>query len=481
MKVLVVGGGTAGLMTAIILKKHLNYQIDVVRSEKIGIVGVGEGSTEHFKEFLNFCGIDQYSILKECGATYKGGILFENFGSKTYMHNVSCPFDSRAAQYSYVYGKQIAENSEYMQSRLIWENKINSWHMNRLHDMPFNQFHFDTFKLNNFLTKFSQQIGINFYDDEIIEVELNHNGEIDCVVGEKQSYNYDFYIDSTGFKKILMSKLGSKWISFSKYMKMNSAITFQTEETDEYNLWTLAEGMKYGWLFRLPTQERYGNGYIFDDRYIDIDKAKFEVEQLFKKEINIGRTFKFDPGCIDRPWIKNCVAVGLSSLFVEPLEASSIGSTIQQAFLLMHRISGYNEKVIESYNKSFSDIVENIRDFIVLHYITDRRDTEFWLDVSQQEIPDSLAEKLKVWKHRLPIKEDFNDYSDYIMFSESNFIVVMHGLNMFDRNSIKLEYEAKQSWIHESANNIIAEQVSNENIVKTIGHKNFIKIVKEYL
>jgi len=481
MKILVVGGGTAGLISAIILKKHLNFEINIVKSEKIGIVGVGEGSTEHFKEFLLFCGIDQYSIIKECDATYKGGILFEDFSKNTYMHNVSEPFDKQIAQYSYVYAKQISENDDYLQSSSIWQNKIRSWFINKIDELPFNQFHFNTFKLNTFLTNFAKNLGIKFYDDEILDVKINQGGNIEKLVGEKNTYEYDFYVDASGFKKILISKLGAKWKSYSEYMKMNSAITFQTKETDEYNLWTLAKGMDYGWMFRLPVQDRYGNGYIFDDTYIDFEKAKHEVESLFGEKIEIGKTFKFDPGAIDRPWIKNCVAIGLSSLFVEPLEATSIGSTIQQSFLLMHRISNYDENTIKLYNKSFNDITENIRDFIILHYITNRKDTKFWKDLDLIQIPNSLEEKLKIWKKKLPIREDFNDYSDYIMFSEKNFITVMHGLKMFDLESIKKEYQNKHNIVHESANYIINSEKNNDLNLSSISHKKFIKITKEYL
>jgi flavin-dependent dehydrogenase len=481
MKILVVGGGTAGLISAIILKKHLDFQIDIVRSKKIGIVGVGEGSTEHFKEFMEFANIDQYSLIKECDATYKGGILFESFGSKDFMHSVSESFNGQAGQYSYVYAKQISDNSDYMQPSSLWQNKINSWFINKITEMPFNQFHFNTFKLNNFLTKIAQNIGINFYDDEINDIILNQKGEIDCLIGNKTKYDYDFYIDSTGFKRLLISKLGGRWKSFGQYMKMNSAITFQTEETNEYSLWTLAKAMKYGWMFRLPVQGRYGNGYIYDSNYINLDQAKQEVDIIFNKDIEIGSTFKFDPGAIDNPWIKNCVAIGLSSLFVEPLEATSIGSTIQQSFLLMHRISNYDNKSIDLYNKSFNDIAENIRDFIVLHYMTDRKDTKFWKDVSDLQIPDSLEEKLEVWKNRIPIKEDFVDKSNYCMFKESNFIIVMHGLNMFNVDSIKKEYFSKTHWIKNEADLIIKNQLKNDSELSYISHKKFIKIVKEYI
>jgi len=480
MKILVVGAGTAGLINAIILKRFLNFQIDIVKSDNIGIVGVGEGSTEHFKEFLDFSGIDHYSILKECGATYKSGILFKNFGKKTYMHSVAYPFDSKAGQYRHVYAKQILDNKNYFQSKNIWDNKIPLWYVNKPEEMPFNQFHFDTYKLNNFLIDFAKKIGIDVYEDKILDIKLKNNGEIDTLIGEKKNYDYDFYIDATGFKRILISKLGGKWKSFREYMKMNSAITFPTEDLDEYNMWTLAHGMKNGWLFRLPVQGRHGNGYIYDDNYINEDAAKQEVEKFFGKKLEIGRSFSFDPGAIEEAWIKNCVAVGLSSLFVEPLEASSIGSSIQQSFLLMHRISNYNEKSISLYNKSFDNLVENIRDFIILHYISDRRDTKFWKDIAEQKIPESLKDKLNIWKYRLPIHEDFYDYGDYTLFQDSNFILVMDGMNLFDTKSIKKEFLNMPENVIKNADFIIKNEFEIDRSIKTIGHKDFINFIKKY-
>jgi tryptophan halogenase len=227
-------------------------------------------------------------------------------------------------------------------------------------------------------------------------------------------------------------------------------------------------------------QGRHGNGYIFNNSYIDLDGAKKEVESLFGRELEIGRVFNFDPGAIEKAWVKNCVAVGLSSLFVEPLEASSIGSSIQQAFLLMHRLTNYDEKTISAYNKAFDDVVNNIRDFIVLHYISDRRDTEFWKDMANVEIPDSLKEKLELWEHRLPIHEDFNNLSDYIMFQDTNFILVVEGQGLFNRDSIKQELLQKPVSVLENAKYLIENEHKVDTTVNTIGHKEFINLIKTY-
>jgi len=477
---LVAGGGTAGLIAAIILKKNLNIQIDVVYSSNIGIIGVGEGSTEHFKEFMEFVGIDQYDLIKNCDATYKSGIMFENWTEQPYLHSVGSHWSTKNAQYAFIYASQIAKKDKKITDDLQWQNKINKWFLNRSDQFPYNQFHFNTHKLNEYLTNFAKSLGINFYDDEIKSVSIDEQGHIQSLIGNANEYRYDFYIDSTGFKRILMDQLGAKWQSYGKYLKMKSAITFQTPDEDNYNLWTIARAMDAGWMFRIPVWGRYGNGYIFDSDYIDKEHAHKEVERLFNKEIEIGKQFYFDPGALDKVWINNCVAIGLSGSFVEPLEATSIGTSIQQSFLLMHRLQNYNQNVINDYNKSFNDIMENIRDFLVLHYMTRKTNTQFWRDLSTLEIPDSLGNKLERWQHKLPINEDFSHLSDYRLFNSDNFIMCMHGLDLFDHNSIKQEFDSKSILIHQETDNLIQQYNKFSKTVHTITHKDMINLIRNY-
>jgi hypothetical protein len=477
-KLLVVGGGTAGLISALILKKHLDIDIDLVHSKNIGIIGVGEGSTEHFRDFADFIGIDQYSIIKECDATYKSGIMFQGWGKKDYLHSVVGEFSNRNSQYYSLYAKLISENNPYMNFDFLWRNRADKKYYNREEEWPFNQFHFNTHKLNEFLTKIAKSVGINIIEDDIENINLDDQGYIKSLQGQKSVYNYDFYLDATGFKRLLMNKLGAKWNSYSKYLKMKSAITFQTPDEDEYNIWTLAKAMDFGWLFRIPVWGRYGNGYIFDSDYISADQAKQEVEILAGREIDVGKQFNFDPGCLDQVWIKNCCAVGLSGSFVEPLEASSIGTTIQQTFLLMHKLTNYDEKTISNYNDTFHNIMENIRDFIVLHYITDKDNTEFWKNNKTAEIPDSLKTRLDRWKHHLPIYEDFNKDSDYKLFGPANFILVMEGLNLFDRESIKIEYNQLNKYHRDAADTALLNLSNHDKNLETITHKQLLWLIR---
>jgi flavin-dependent dehydrogenase len=477
----IIGGGSAGLIAATVLRRRLNIKVDVIHSKNIGIIGVGEGSTEHFKEYMEFMNISQYDIIKYCDATYKSGIMFDGWGDKPYLHSIISKFDKKFSQYNYVYAKQVSENSRYFNYDSIWENKINKWFLNKPEELPFGQFHFNTFKLNEFLINLSKSMGIGIIEDDIQDVVLGEDGSIKQLVGSNNTYNYDFYIDATGFKRLLINKLGAKWQSYGKYLKMKAAITFQTPDTENYNLWTLAKAMDAGWLFRLPVWGRGGNGYIFDSDYITAEQAKAEVEKYIGHPVEVGRQFNFDPGCVDRAWIKNCCAIGLSGSFVEPLEATSIGTSIQQAFLLMHRVVNYNDDVIDQYNSSFNDIMENIRDFIVLHYITKKTNTQFWRDVAKIEIPESLKHKLSMWKYKLPIDEDFNEVSNYVLFKASNHTLVMDGLDLFDRDAIKKEYDANYDYVKVDADNTIRELHNFENSISTMTHKEFISTIKNIL
>lgn len=474
----VVGGGTAGLMSAIILKKRFDIDVSVVYSSNIGIIGVGEGSTEHWKEFMDFVGIDQQTLIRECDATYKSGIMFEGWSDKNFFHAVGLPFAKKFSQYNYVYANQISKNDKYLTATNLWANQLNSWFLDNPNEFPANQFHFNTGKLNDFLQRLAQKFDIKLYDDDIEQILFNNDGSIKSLIGKQASYASDFYIDATGFKRLLIGQMGAKWQSYGKYLKMKSAVVFPTGDEDNYNLWTLAKTMDYGWRFKIPVWGRHGNGYIFDSDYISVDQAKDEIDREFGKDVDIAKSFKFDPGALDKAWIKNVVAIGLSGSFVEPLEASSIGTSIQQAFLLMHRLPNYDQKTIDNYNKSFNDIMGNIRDFIVLHYRTKKTNTKFWKDVVNLEIPDSLLEKLDLWKTRLPIAEDFNSVSDYILFTAANHTLILEGLELFDREAIKNELELHHKYLRTTAENEIQQQLDLENTCQFITHKEFLRKIK---
>ena len=193
-------------------------------------------------------------------------------------------------------------------------------------------------------------------------------------------------------------------------------------------MYTTAKALKYGRRFNIPVWGRPGNGYIFDSDYINADEAKEEVEKDLIKNVDVTNVINFYPGALDKEWIKNCYAIGLAANFVEPLEATSIGTSIQQSYILMHNLVNYNQNTINYCNKQVNSIMDNIRDFICLHYITKKNDSQFWLDLKNISLPDNLQENLELWKNRLPIEDDFQYCSKYKLFTDHNYILVLYEL-----------------------------------------------------
>jgi len=438
-KIGIIGGGTSGLIAALILRSRFpKLEIDIIRSDKIGIIGVGEGTTEHWMDFCNFCGITIEELIKETNATFKYGVMFEGWTKEKYFHNINDIEDIKYGQYLGGYAHLCINKTKPTDytGQFYFKNKVYST------QRP-NQFHFDTFKLNSFLSQKCKDKNIKIIEDIITQVHIK-NTTILSIKGSKQ-YVYDFYIDCTGFKKFLILKLGGKWQSWNKYLPMNEVITFTTPDTEEYAAYTLSKAMNAGWLWRIPTYGRWGNGYVYNNTYINSTKAKKECEKYLGHKIKIGKNIQFDAGALQEAWIGNCVAIGLSSSFIEPLEASSIGTSINQTFLLMHLIINYRQIDIDRYNKKFQLITENIRDFVLLHYLVNKKESNFWRSLNLN-LPYSLKNNLKKWKHRLPLEEDFA--ANYLLFKAPNFCVILKELNLIDVDILKKEYNMLEKVIH---------------------------------
>lgn len=469
-KITIVGGGTAGFTTALILKTRFpKFEIKVIRSKNIGIIGVGEGTTEHWHHFMQMVGINAKELVQRADATLKYGVMFEGWTDQPYMHSVPDQINElKIGQYPAGYGYMIA--NEYSIKDF---NLKNAWDKQVVNSEQPYQYHFNTHKLNDFLEEVSISRGISIIDDEIETVNIENNNIVELV--GNQIYTSDIFIDCTGFKKLLISKLGAKWQSYSKWLSMNEAIAFPTEDTDEYNPYTLAKALSAGWMWRIPVWGRWGNGYVFNSKYITVEEAKKEVEKELGVEVNIAKHIKFDPGCLDQSWIGNCIAIGLSSNFVEPLEATSIGSTINQVFLLMHYLPNYNKHSIDLYNKNVNLILENIRDFVIIHYLSNKNDSNFWKDLKKTELPLSLKNKLERWKTNLPIRDDVVT-TPYVLFHEQNWINVLYGIDWFDE-CVKDEYNI----LNEDYKLYIENKVKDFVSYKFLGtsHKQFLKSVRD--
>ncbi len=446
-RIIVLGGGTSGLITALMMKTQFpDRDVTVIESSAIGVIGVGEGATEHWHHFCDFIGVPLEETLAKCGATLKAGIKFSNWGVPDYYHATCEPYAQSAGDYLAVYALMISQGAspiDIVFSRRCIDYEIPIDWLEGKAQCPVNQFHFNTFTTNDYLHSLCHDRKINVVDDKISDVELDNNGYIKTLHGGKSSYSADFFIDCSGFSKLLITKLGAKWESYKDNLWLNSAIAFPTEDTDEYPICTQATALDYGWMWNTPVRGRWGNGYVFCDKYIDFDQAQAEVERALGKSVKIAKKIKFEAGKVDRAWIKNCASIGLASSFVEPLESSAISQTILQGFLLTNLLPCWinsNEEISSIYNEKFNDLCENILDFIAVHYISPREDTAFWKDLKENRdnwIPQSLKTKLSKWEKRLPMVVDFN--KQYNLFNASNWIVTLHGMQMIDKERVSRE------------------------------------------
>jgi len=438
--IIVLGGGTAGLISAITIKQSFpNYSVKVIESDSIGIIGVGEGSTEHWRRWVEYCGIDVRECIRETDGALKKGIKFENWNGdgKSYYHSLGdewYPYSSPVNTNTFL--KSLIINEIKTEDVLLDTNLVGA--TGGLFSV--NQFHFNTFKLNTYLHKLCSQREIDIVTDTIKDVVLSENGDISYIVGDKdENYIADLFVDSSGFKRILATKVGANWISYKKYLPMNHALAFPTNDISDLKPYTLSRALSSGWNWRISTQERYGNGYVFCDDFMDSTKAHDEVQSFYTEEVKVAKDIKFEAGRVDKFWINNCVSVGLSASFVEPLEASSIGNSILQAFGICDMLEHWyvDRSVADDYNKKFIKCFDNIVDFVQLHYMTKRNDTEFWKSLPERMTKTNfIEENLELFKKSLPQPYKFGGI--YKMFGAPNWAQVMAGLELYDKDLLKL-------------------------------------------
>jgi len=403
-KVVIIGGGTAGWISAIFAKKRISDSVAVITSPSIDILGAGEGSTPNMFSFFKELGIDIKDFLLKTDATLKTGIEFIGWGedenqSFDHLFNFS--------------GKQ-----KY-------------------------GFHFNARKTADYLENYAKGIGIKKIEKTISGFEENSIGDIKKIFFEEnQEMECDFILDCSGFQRILIGKhYGSEWKSYSNNLVCNKAFGFFLPQ--EYNLngdsetKTKAVSMNSGWMWQIPLRNRWGCGYVFNDEFTSIEEAILETERKIGSKIEIQKVFNFIPGIYKKTWINNCISLGLSSGFIEPLEATSIMSLIASlSKLSSYEILEARESEIVEYNDYVLSLSDQIVNFLVNHYKCDRKDTDFWRYINKMDIPGPLK-KIKSY-HNLDdnkIKEAFGiNTKEPIVFGDKSYRVVDLGHRGNKRN-----------------------------------------------
>ena len=473
---IVLGGGQAGLISALMMRAFMpKLKITIIKSDDIGTIGVGEGSTEHWTLFTQICNINTKELVEQTDATYKLGVKFTNWNGdgKHYFHFLMKGRHMKEPRQLY----EIGVATDYIDGHSAAPDWVeNNRFISEIPDEHFfiNQYHFEATKLNTYLLNLCRRRDINIITDKINDVGLDEQGYIDHLVGDV-TYKADFFIDCSGFKRVMGSKVGIKWVDRGHHLPVNHAIAFPTGYEEDIPAYSECKAMKHGWMWKLPTYNRNGNGYVFGDDFATTDQVIEEVETLWGEKINVARDIKFRAGHSDKYWAKNVVVAGLSGSFVEPLEASSIGSTIQQMLLLGQGLSVWERGstfLSKKYNNCLSQVIDNIVDFVQLHYITKRTDTEFWRQDIQ--LTDFNKEALTIFRKQLPHQLLFGYDNPYFLYNSSNFAQVLTGLEITDRSVVEKYVKTYYNDEYQMHSALVKQSIENDSITPTVSHRDFL-------
>lgn len=415
-KVVIAGGGTAGWMTAAALTKLLGKQLNVilVESDEIATVGVGEATIPTLQTFHQFLQINEAEFLQATNGTFKLGINFENWRNidENYIHAFGITGQRSWAagfQHFWLKAKQQGIAGEYgdycLEQVAARQEKFSHLPYQGANKGINYAYHIDATLYGKFLRKMAEQHGITRVEGKIEEVNVEPNsGDITSLTLQSgKVINGDLFIDCTGQRALLIEQaLHTGFVDWSHWLPCDSAIALQTEAIKNPVPYTRSIAQPFGWQWQIPLQNRVGNGIVYSSRFVSDEKALATLsENIAGKTITKPLHIKYRTGTRRKHWNKNCIAVGLSSGFLEPLESTSI-HLIQQAITRLIKLFPYHgikESDVNEFNKQTQFDTERIRDFIVLHYkVTNRDDSNFWQHCRNMSIPDTLRHKIQLFK-----------------------------------------------------------------------------------
>lgn len=411
-KVVIAGGGTAGWMAAAALAKLLGKTLDItlIESDEIPTVGVGEATIPTLLTLHELLGINEREFMAEVNGTFKLGISFENWRGlkEDYIHSFGFTGkDCWAAgfQHFWLKGKELGFSKDFGDycSELVAAQQ-NKFAVTPNHGLNY-AYHIDAGLYAKFLRKLAEKFGAKRVEGKIVDVSQNNEtGYIEkLTLASGKIVEGDLFIDCSGFRGLLIEQtLHTGYDDWSHWLPMNSAIAMQTETLSDPIPYTRSIARDAGWQWRIPLQSRMGNGLVFCDRYMSDDEAtQCLLDNVEGERLNEPRVLKFKTGMRRKHWNKNCIAMGLSSGFIEPLESTSIHLIQRSIIRLMQMFpyDGIREPDINEFNSQMEFEILNIRDFIVLHYhVTNRADTPFWRFCRSMEVPESLRHRIELFK-----------------------------------------------------------------------------------
>jgi len=469
LKCVVVGGGTAGWLSALYAQKHIPYSdVTVIASSEIGILGAGEGTTPQIISFLKEIDISVGDVIKHAKGTFKNGIRFVNWNGdgEEYFHGFwdhyndpsnKLHFDDIVPLYTECMANDKNCDEVSLSHYLCNENKVK---IKKETNEEYGGYalHFDANLLAKYLESVALSRGIKLIDDEVITINNNGTGNIKSFdLKSGLNVEADFVFDCTGFKRLIIGKhYNTKWNSYKDTLPVNRAMPFFIEH-DDTNVppYTYAIAMKYGWVWKIPVQGRYGCGYVFDSSMVTDEEIVEELTEYLGYKPTIPRVFSFEAGTYDKVWVKNCVAVGLSAGFIEPLEATSIWVSTNILKNVVSKASdliAQNSDAVAVCNETMRDFNDDVLSFLYFHYMTKRDDSKFWKTfTTKNKIPALIVKLMDISKKSFPKTYDFT----YLLraignrkltpFNHISYYLVGSGIRFYNKQLAQGELESYRS------------------------------------
>nr|WP_317893745.1 tryptophan halogenase family protein [uncultured Sphingomonas sp.] len=412
-RVVIAGGGTSGWLAAAALAQQLGAALDItlVESEEIGTIGVGESTIPTARAFHRLIGLDEQRFMSETGATFKLGIAFENWAQKgdRYIHAFGETGQSTwmgAFHHFWLqardegFGGDFGEYCLELQAADAGRFGIGA----KLPELSY-AYHLDAGRYARHLRGIAEQAGVRRVEGMIEQVEhQGDGGDITALVLRSgQRIEGDLFLDCTGFRALLIGQtLGSPLEDWGHWLPTDRAVAVQTRAVEPARPYTRAIAHGAGWRWRIPLQHRVGNGFVYDGRHLSDDEARAQLLREIEGEIVAEpRLIRFRAGRRAEAWRGNCVALGLAGGFVEPLESTAIHLVMIAItrLLQLFPFAGDCAAAARRFNAQAAAELDGIRDFIILHYVlTEREDTPFWRGMRAMEIPESLRDRIALFR-----------------------------------------------------------------------------------
>ena len=515
-KIVIVGGGAAGWMAALYINRHYpDFDITVIESKEIGILGAGEGTTPIFITLLDEIGITVTELVKNAKCTIKNGIKFTNwnndnnhyyhgFYNRPFLDNHGVTVNNSITTLSTLeqitkgetldsinYTALVSEANRVKFTPKNWD-KITGLPPDLINpEVHFDSMgsfalHVDATLITEYFRKVAISRGIKIIDSIVTDLVTDENDYLtELNLKDNNSVKCDFVFDCTGFNRLIIGKhYKSEWESYKQYLPVNRAIAYTLPLDEDFiPPYTEAIAMKYGWMWKIPLQNRYGCGYVFDSSMTTDKDIINEINNFYGKEINIVRSFNFEPGIYKRNWINNCVSLGLASGFIEPLEATSIMSSVVILRTFVQHIKGltHDDQVQKDlFNDSIYKTSTDIMMFVYFHYLTKREDTEFWKNFIKNTTVPPMIQKLLDNKRDITVLSQMFLYN-FNIFGLLSWEQVGAGLQFFNQEEAIKTFEHCNTGIRKQAyERLYKNHLVNLNqaIALSIDHKKFLSYLE---